>query len=115
MFRKRRARFLSVRIGTTGTDARHRYECCSQMGHSEQDSEKALDIVSRSLIAPDLFQAEIGNVLTKKVRGREMAAAQARRGFDLILSRVSLLPSRPFGRAAFDHSLILKHSIYDCY
>jgi predicted nucleic acid-binding protein len=82
---------------------------------NEPGSDEALELISRSLIAPDLFQAEVGNLLTKKVRGRELLEEQARLAFHQILSRVSLLPSAPFGDAAFDLSLSLGHSVYDCY
>jgi predicted nucleic acid-binding protein len=81
----------------------------------EPGSDRAIDLASRPLIAPDLFQAEVGGALTKKVRQHELSAAQARRGFDLILSRVKLLPTEAFGDAALDLSLLLSHSIYDCY
>ena len=82
---------------------------------NEAGSDEAAELLPRSLIAPDLFQAEVANVLTKKVRGRELSGAQARWAFDRILSRVSLVPSAPFGVAAFDLSLSLVHSVYDCY
>lgn len=81
----------------------------------EPGSDEAAELIPRSLIAPDLFQAEIANVLTKKVRGRELSTEQARWAFDRILSRVLLLPSAPFGAAAFDLALSLVHSVYDCY
>ena len=81
----------------------------------EPGTDEASQLVDRSLIAPDLLQAEVANVLTKKVRGRELSAEQARLAFRQILSRISLLPSAPFGNAAFDLSLSLGHSVYDCY
>ncbi|MFL6857170.1 MAG: type II toxin-antitoxin system VapC family toxin [Allosphingosinicella sp.] len=81
----------------------------------ETGSSEALQLISRSLIAPDLFQAEVGNVLSKKVRVRQLSKEQANLAFRQILSRVTLLPSAPFGLAAFDLSLSLAHSIYDCY
>ncbi len=81
----------------------------------EAGSDDAFELIPRGLMAPELFQSEVGSALTKKVRGRELTAEQARLGFRHILSRVSLLPSAPFGDAAFELSLALHHSIYDCY
>jgi predicted nucleic acid-binding protein len=82
---------------------------------AEAGSDEALELVPRSLVAPDLFQAETGNVLTKKVRGRQLSLEQATLAFERILARVSLLPSAPFGNSAFELSLALDHTIYDCY
>ena len=81
----------------------------------EEGTSAAAALSWRSLIAPDLFQAEVGNVITKKVRRSEMTALQARSGYGVIMSRVSLLPLEPLGVAAFELSLMLPHSIYDCY
>jgi predicted nucleic acid-binding protein len=81
----------------------------------EANSADAIELIPRSLIAPDLFQAEVANVLTKKVRGRELSVEQARFAFNQILSRVTLVPTAPLGAAAFDLSLSLAHSVYDCY
>ncbi|MGA9582162.1 MAG: type II toxin-antitoxin system VapC family toxin [Allosphingosinicella sp.] len=82
---------------------------------NEPGSEEAAELLPCSLVAPDLFQAEVANVLTKKARGRELSVGQARLAFDRILSRVELLASAPFGSAAFDLSSSLAHSVYDCY
>ncbi|HEY0012202.1 MAG TPA: type II toxin-antitoxin system VapC family toxin [Allosphingosinicella sp.] len=81
----------------------------------EPGLEHALELVARPLVAPDLFQAEIANVLTKKLRSREFGEEQARFAFRLILSRVPLLPTGAYGDAAFELSLSLHHSVYDCY
>ena len=81
----------------------------------EPGSDKAFELIPRSLLAPELFQAEVGNALTKKVLVRELTAEQAKLGFRRIMSRVSLVPSAPFGERAFALALLLHHSIYDCY
>jgi len=81
----------------------------------EPGSADAVELIPRGMVAPELFQSEVGNALTKKVRGRELSIEQARLGFRQILSRVSLLPSAPLGDVAFELSLSLHHSIYDCY
>lgn len=81
----------------------------------EQGSDEAVDLLSRSFIAPDLFQAEVANTLAKKVRGREISAAQALQAFRQISDQVTLVRAEAFGPAAFDLSLLLSHSVYDCY
>lgn len=65
--------------------------------------------------APDLVAIETANVLWKKVRKSELAAAQAKialttlpRFFEVIL------PSREFVERALQISLELDHPIYDC-
>jgi len=82
---------------------------------SETGSDDALKLISRSLIAPDLLQAELGNALGKKVRKREVSALQARDAFKGVADYISLLPSPAFAHAAFELALRLRHSIYDCY
>jgi predicted nucleic acid-binding protein len=81
----------------------------------ERGSREALDLIARPLVAPDLFQAEVGAVLTKKLRRREIAIGQARLGFAEILERVSLVPTVELGSQAFEMALSLHHSIHDCY
>ncbi|MBV8687542.1 MAG: type II toxin-antitoxin system VapC family toxin [Alphaproteobacteria bacterium] len=81
----------------------------------EAGADKAFELIPRSLIAPELFQAEIGNALTKKVRAGELSPEQARLGFFQIQSRVSLVPGASYGSAALDLALSLNHSIYGCY
>src|SRR3712207_1267113 len=67
------------------------------------------------MIAPSLLQAEVGHVLTKRVRRSQLSAGQARAGFDFIMRQITLLPIRPPGSAALDRSLALRHSMHDCY
>jgi predicted nucleic acid-binding protein len=81
----------------------------------EEGSDSAVALIGRSLVAPDLFQAEVGNVLTRKVRRREIGPDQARLGFKEILAHVSMLPPADLAERAFELSLSLHHSIYDCY
>ena len=82
---------------------------------AEQGSEDAVKLVARSLIAPDLLQAELGNALTKKLRRGEISKEQAEEGFEAATDYISLLPSPAYARAALDLSLSLRHSMYDCY
>ena len=81
----------------------------------EPGSEKADILLNAAMIAPDLFQAEIGHVLTRHVRRTRLSAEQARSGFSEIMSRVALLPMRALGEVALEISLALRHSMHDCY
>jgi predicted nucleic acid-binding protein len=78
-------------------------------------SDLALGLLSEALAAPDLFQAELGSVLTKKVRRGEISPEQARGAFAETMELVDMLPSPAFAASALDLSLRLVHSIYDCY
>lgn len=81
----------------------------------EANSDEALELLSHSLIAPDLIEAELGSALTKKVRRKEISREQAEQAFGETLTLVAMLPSPSFAAAAFELSLRLEHSIYDCY
>lgn len=82
---------------------------------SEEDAPDALALLSRAIVAPDLLQAELGHVLTKKVQRGEMVDEHARGSFSDLRALLSLLPAPPFAQAAFELSMELRHSIYDCY
>jgi predicted nucleic acid-binding protein len=82
---------------------------------NEPGSENAAELVTLAMIAPSLFQAEVGHVLTKSVRRARLSVRQARVGFDRIMQRVALSPIEPLGNAALELSLALRHSIHDCY
>ena len=81
----------------------------------EVGSAEATDLLGRTLVAPDLIQAELGSVLTKKVRRGEMRIEQARQAFAASLDLLRTMPSPLFADAALDLSLDLEHAIYDCY
>ncbi|MFN3944435.1 MAG: type II toxin-antitoxin system VapC family toxin [Allosphingosinicella sp.] len=81
----------------------------------EEGADAAAELIERALVAPDLFQAEVGNALAKKVRTREITLDQARGAYQEIEARVSLLPSPIYGSQAFAMGLALRHSVYDCY
>jgi len=82
---------------------------------AEDETPDAFALLSRAIIAPDLLQVELGHVLTKKVRRGEIVEDHARGSFGDVIALLSLLPTRPYGSLAFQLSLDLKHSIYDCY
>lgn len=81
----------------------------------EPGSESAALLLSRSMIAPSLFQAEVGHVLTKRVRRALLAAGHARAGFGFVMRQVVLSPIEPLGTQALELSLMLHHSMHDCY
>ncbi|MDP8994798.1 MAG: type II toxin-antitoxin system VapC family toxin [Pseudomonadota bacterium] len=82
---------------------------------SENGSEAAASLLSQPLVAPDLFLAEFGNALAKKVRRREIAREQAWQALEEGRGRVEIIPSAGLLAPAFELSLALHHSIYDCF
>ncbi len=82
---------------------------------SEAGSEAATDLLAHPLVAPDLFLAEFGNALTKKLRRREISLGQAWQALEEGPQRVELFSSRLLLPAAFELSIGLHHSVYDCY
>ncbi len=68
-----------------------------------------------TLIAPSLLLAEVGNVLSKRCRRKQITAAQARQAFRHIEMRapvaVEIDESAP---SAFELSLVHRIPIYDC-
>jgi predicted nucleic acid-binding protein len=67
------------------------------------------------LIAPDLFLAELGSALTRKVRRREIGVGQAWQALAEGRERVQLFASTDLASPVFHLSLSLHHAIYDCY
>ncbi|HYW16238.1 MAG TPA: type II toxin-antitoxin system VapC family toxin [Allosphingosinicella sp.] len=81
----------------------------------EAGSEEALALLSRRLVAPDLFVAETGHLFSKKVRLRELSPLQSRLAFEEVRRNVSVFGGAALASAAFELSLALHHSIYDCW
>ncbi len=81
----------------------------------EQDTDEALALIDEEMTAPDLLVAELGHVLTRKVRRLEIGAEIARAAVAEIPQLILLVELRALDRRAFELSLALKHSIYDCY
>ncbi len=81
----------------------------------ESGSEEALALLSRRLVAPELFLAETGNLLSRKVRRGELGAVQSRLAFEEVRRKVSVFGGATLASAAFELSLALHHSIYDCW
>ena len=68
-----------------------------------------------TLHAPDLFVAEMGNILWKKLRRREIDRQQAAAIVAAIGdSNVQLWPSSDLLPVAFDLAAALNHPVYDC-
>ncbi len=81
----------------------------------EDGAEAARRLIGEQLFAPDLVIFELGHVLTKKVRRRELDRGDATIAYTQLPLLLQLIPSRPQERRAFDLAIELHHSIYDCY
>ncbi len=67
------------------------------------------------LIVPDIFWAELGNVLWKAVRSRRISAQHAISGMKLIFAEsLPSVPSADLLIAAFDIANIYGRAVYDC-
>jgi predicted nucleic acid-binding protein len=82
----------------------------------EADSDVAKSWIGQTeLSAPFLVHSEVGNALSKRIRGGQMLP-----GFDLDLSLrdldtlLSSLDETPFMPRALEIAIILNHSFYDC-
>lgn len=75
----------------------------------------ALQDLGEPLYAPDLFLAEMGNVVWKLARRGDISEAHARAiAKALHLGIPKILTSGPFLTAALDLTLALQHPVYDC-
>jgi predicted nucleic acid-binding protein len=75
----------------------------------------ARDLIGQAVLAPDLILVELGHVLTKKVRRRELEATDARIAYMQLPLLLEVTSSRPYERRAFELALQLQHAIADCY
>ena len=82
----------------------------------EDGTAEALALLGTNrLIAPDLLVAECANVLWKKVRRRELSAAEALFAARLLqTSRIELLPTRALLEMGTRLAVELDHPAYDC-
>ena len=81
----------------------------------ERGTDAATALLARALLAPDLFLAEFGNALTKKVRRGEIAADQAWQALEEGRRQVGFFSSTALLSPAFELSVALRHNIYDCH
>ena len=77
----------------------------------------SLDDLADSLLVPDLFFAECGNVLWKRVRRAEITAHTARKSMDDLLAlRMTSTPTEELAARAVDIALNHGVTVYDaCY
>jgi predicted nucleic acid-binding protein len=82
----------------------------------EEDSEQALALRRRVLVAPDLLIVECANVLWKLARRNEISEEEA--GFAAALiagAEIELVPMRHYIEAATRVAIALDHPAYDCF
>lgn len=81
----------------------------------EPDSDIAISWLAHdSLNAPAVVHAEVGNALTKRVRGGELAGAGAAEQLMRLVTILTVVDERPFVGRALDMAVALDHSYYDC-
>lgn len=82
----------------------------------EPDSDVAIQWISsgEEMNAPSLVIAETGNALTKRIRRGELDEEGAAERFAGLNALLNLIDETPFMGRAFELSLQLRHSIYDC-
>lgn len=85
-----------------------------ELGQPEDDTELALDLLERTLIAPDCIAGEFANAMFKKVRRAEIGEAQAREAVAILPNIVDFVPSPPLMTAAFELALQILHPVHDC-
>jgi predicted nucleic acid-binding protein len=85
-----------------------------EFGQPENDSERAIDLLERALIAPDCLAGEFANALYKKVQRREIGEQQAREAVAILPEIVDVAPTLPLITAAFELSLLIVHPVHDC-
>ena len=85
-----------------------------ESGILESDTDAALSILSRGLLAPDCIVGEFANALFKKVRRAEIVAKQARQSVDIVTTLINFVPTPALVPAALELSLSLDHPVHDC-
>ncbi len=71
-------------------------------------------LVHESLKAPAILHAEVGNALTKRVRGNELVMAGAAEQLLRLATILTIVDERPFMGRALEMAVALDHSYYDC-
>ena len=83
-------------------------------GEIEAETDMALDLLSRGLIAPDCMAAEFANALFKKVQRGEIFEQQAKEAVDILPDLVNFLPTPALIAPALELALSIGHPIHDC-
>lgn len=81
----------------------------------EADSEAAARLYTEQLFAPELMLAELAHVLSKKVRGGELAAEQAIAGYAETEQRLEFISLRGAEMRALEIALELHVGAYDSF
>lgn len=85
-----------------------------EIGQPEDDTELALDLLERTLIAPDCIVGEFANAMFKKVQRQEIGEAQARQAVAILPDIIDFTPSPPLIVSAFELCLKMVHPFHDC-
>lgn len=80
----------------------------------EAETDIALALLSRGLLAPDCMRAEFANALFKKVQRSEISSEQAKQSVSILPDIVAFLPSGALVEPAFELALQLSHPVHDC-
>lgn len=82
----------------------------------EADSDEAIAWIGsgQRLVAPNLIIAEVGHALTKRIRRGELDSDGASANFARLPWLLELIDDTAFATRAFDLSVTLRHSFYDC-
>lgn len=82
----------------------------------ESDAAQAETLIARDdVAAPDIILLEAANVLSKKVRLKEIERAQASEGLRFLRANIpTLVPGDAIVDRAFEISLEISHPAYDC-
>ena len=82
--------------------------------HREDQTEIALSLFDRELVAPDCILGEFANALFKKVQRGEIGMDQARQAVDILPQIIEFVPSAPLVPAALEWAHVLAHPVHDC-
>jgi predicted nucleic acid-binding protein len=82
--------------------------------HLEVDTDIALTLLERGLIAPDCILSEFANVMFKKVRRNEIGRVHADESIAILPDIVRLEPISALIVPAFELACRLIHPVHDC-
>ena len=81
----------------------------------EEGTEAALALRGRRLLAPDLLNAECGNILWRKVRLGQFSPQEAFLAGRLLANAdIEFFPARGLMETALEIAIMLDHPVYDC-